>query len=91
MNVDICQRRSCASQEKSLVIAGNHYDLKISKSKIPFFATKFLPTIHDGQWKKRYQKFCILHIEKSSLLSTYHRCRLLFRQMTAIPLDLPVD
>jgi hypothetical protein len=31
---------------------------------MPFFGTKVSPTIIDGQWKKRYRKFCRLHIEK---------------------------
>jgi hypothetical protein len=34
------------------------------RSKTQFFGTKFSPTIIDGQWKKRYRKFCRLHIEK---------------------------
>jgi hypothetical protein len=40
-----------------------------------------LATIIDRQWKKRYRKFLILHIEKSPHLSAYRR-----RQMTALPL-----
>jgi hypothetical protein len=66
------------------------HDLFEGRSKIPFFGTTFLPTIIDGQWKKRFRKFCRLHIKKSSYLITYHRRCLLFRQTIAIPLDLPV-
>jgi hypothetical protein len=33
----------------------------------------------------------IAHWKKSSLLSAYRRRRLLFHQMTASPLDLPVE
>jgi hypothetical protein len=33
-------------------------------SKIMYFGAKFLPTIIDRQWKRRYRKFCRFHIEK---------------------------
>jgi hypothetical protein len=63
----------------------------VGRPKIPFCGTKFLPTIIDRQWKKRYRKFCRLHIEKSSYLSAYRRHHLLFSSMTALPFDLPVE
>jgi hypothetical protein len=73
---DPCMSRSAnisgdTTLKRSFRLGRNPFDMSLGywthkkgKSKIPFFGTKFSPTIIDGQWKKRCRKFCRLHIEE---------------------------
>jgi hypothetical protein len=58
--------------------------------KSRFSAPNFEPRLLMGNGKSDIGNFADCTLKKSSHLSAYRRRRLLFRQMTAIPLDLPV-
>jgi hypothetical protein len=64
-------------------------ELKVDP-KSRFSAPNFYPQLLMGNGKSDIGSFADCILKKSSLLNTYRRRCLLFRQMTSIPLDLPV-
>jgi hypothetical protein len=69
------------SRFEEILIKGRNKSRYFGRSKIPFCGTNFLPTIIDGQWKKRYRKFCRLHIEKG----------IPFECLSSLPFIIPPD